>query len=319
MLAGPRVLLALAGILLPTTVAALEVPYLTGRITDNAELLDNASRQQLTALLEAHEHKTGNQIAVLTLPSLEGENLEEYANQVFRTWGLGQKVKNNGVLLLVATSDRKLRIEVGYGLEGVLTDLIADRIIRNRITPSFKQGNYAKGIGDGLRSIIGVLEGSTAAELETHLPPVTLRSKSGSLFSGPNLSLPERFLIGGFIFGIIGLFTFIGVITPGVGWFLYFFLIPFWAMFPIVVVGTTATLYIFLTYLIGFPILKTLIKRMPWYRKAREEIRTKGHARVGGFMIGGGGSSSSWSSGGSSGGFSGGGGSSGGGGASGGW
>jgi uncharacterized protein len=144
--------------------------------------------------------------------------------------------------------------------------------------------------------------------------------RQNSFFDGPDLAWPERILIGGFVFGIIGLFTFVGLITPGVGWFLYFFLIPFWAMFPIVVLGVTGALYLFGTYLVGFPLIKWFISRRDWYRKAVHDLKTKGTARIGGFVMGGRSGGSSWSSGGgSSGGFSGGGGSSGGGGASGSW
>ena len=323
MLALPRAAMVVLCGLVSSTVLALDVPYLTGRITDNADLLDVSTRQQYSALLEAHERKTGNQIAVLTVSSLEGESLEEFATKVFRVWKLGQKNKNNGVLVLIAPAERKLRIEVGYGLEGVLTDLVADQIIRTRITPAFKNGNYPQGIGDGLSTMVALLEGETIAELETRSPTPVDASKSDSFFTGPDLGIGERILFGGFIFGIIGLFTFIGIVTPGVGWFIYFFLIPFWAMFPIIVLGTTITLYVFFSYLIGFPILKLLVARTPWARKASEDLRTKGHAKIGGFVLGGtsgssGGSSSSRSSS-SSGGFSGGGGSSGGGGASGSW
>jgi uncharacterized protein len=314
-----RLRAALVGLGLGLSLAAqaLDVPYLSGRITDNAELLAPATRQQLSDLLAAHERRTGNQVAVLTLRSLEGENLEDFTNRVYNAWGLGQKGKNNGVLLLVAPAERKLRIEVGYGLEGTLTDLESARIIRNVITPAFKQNDFNRGIGDGLRAIVARLEGAAATETESQPPPAA--RQRDSFFDGPDLGLPERILIGAFIFGIIGLFTVVGVLTPGMGWFLYFFLIPFWAMFPIMVLGTTLTLYVFFTYLIGFPVVKLLISRMPWYQKAKTDLRTKGSARVGGFVLGGSGGSS-WSSGrSSSGGFSGGGGRSGGGGSSGSW
>jgi uncharacterized protein len=134
------------------------------------------------------------------------------------------------------------------------------------------------------------------------------------------MSLPERILMGGFIFGIIGLFTVLGVVVPQGGWFIYFFLIPFWSMFPIVVVGVRGALILLGTYLVAFPVAKFWIRKTKWYEQANRDLRTKGRASVGGFAFSSGGSSSSWSSG-SSGGssFSGGGGSSGGGGASGGW
>jgi uncharacterized protein len=317
-------------LLLAFATHALEVPYLTGRVTDDAELLDAEARRELGELLAAHERKTGNQVVVLTIASLEGENLDEFTHRVFNAWGLGQKGKDNGVLLLVAPAERRLRIEVGYGLEGQLTDVEAGRIIRNLIVPAFRDGDFARGIGDGARAIVAKLEGQAVAGLEPGAAPggaqgdVERDADRDSAFDGPDLSLPEKILFGAFIFGIIGLFTIIGVLTPGMGWFLYLFLIPFWAMFPLVVLGTTGTLYVFVTYLVAFPIAKLVIARLPWHRKASRELQTKGQASVGGFVIdsGGGrsGSGSSWSSGRSGGGgFSGGGGSSGGGGASGSW
>jgi uncharacterized protein len=129
---------------------------------------------------------------------------------------------------------------------------------------------------------------------------------------------PVRILLACFIFGIIGLFTFFGIVTPGAGWFLYFFLIPFWAMFPIVILGVRGALALLIVYLAGFPIAKLALSRTDWYAKARREIKAKGSTTIGGFTVGSG-SSGGWSSGSSGGGFSGGGGSSGGGGASGSW
>ena len=296
---------------------AADVPYLSGRVTDNAEILGAETKQKLNAQLKAHEAETTNQIAVLTVPSLEGESVESYAEQVFNTWKLGQKGKDNGVLVLVAPTERRMRIEVGYGLEGTLTDVAASRIVRNVMTPRFKEGNYDAGIEAGVQAVIGQITGAEAPPAD--MPPSAER-KSDTFFEGTDLSITERILIGAFIFGIIGLFTVIGILTPGMGWFLYFFLIPFWAMFPIVVVGTTGALTLLGTYLVGFPIAKLIVSRMPWYEKAKRDIKTKGTTSIGGFTLGGSSGSSSWGSGSSSGGgFSGGGGSSGGGGASGSW
>ncbi len=295
---------------------AVDVPFLTGRVTDNAQILSDETRKAVTANLKAHEEKTTNQIAVLTVPTLEGVSIEEYAVTVFNTWKLGQKGKDNGVLLIVAPKDRKLRIEVGYGLEGTMTDGIAGSIIRNAITPFFKNNDYDRGIDEGVRAIINVLEGG-------QVPAVTAKSgedvkKSSALdLEVADISITEKILFGAFIFGIIGLFTAVGILTPGMGWFLYFFLIPFWATFPIVVLGTSGTLYLLITYIVGFPIAKLLLTRTDWYKKAQKDLKTKGSANIGGFTVGSGGGGSSWSSGGSS--FSGGGGSSGGGGASGSW
>lgn len=290
-----------------------DIPYLTGRVTDNAEILSETTRQLLTALLKDHEDKTSNQIAILTVPSINGESIEEYAGEVFEAWKLGQKDKDNGILIVVVPNERRMRIEVGYGLEATLTDATASRIIRYAMTPKFKNGDYDGGITDGVMTIIDVLEGGEVQQVE-NVP----EESAGLDFGASDLSITERILLGAFVFGIIGLFTVIGVVTPGAGWFLYFFLIPFWATFPIMVLGTGGALVCLITYIIVFPVAKLLLKKTDWYKKAKKDLRTKGRASIGGFNLSSGGSGSSWSSGSSSS-FSGGGGSSGGGGASGSW
>ena len=126
-----------------------------------------------------------------------------------------------------------MRIEVGYGLEGTLTDVAASRIIRDRMTPRFKEGNYDRGVSDGVDAIIATLEGRARIGAGKR---ARRRARAGAKslvqIDGPELAWPMRILLGAFIFGIIGIFTVVGVMTPGVGWFLYVFLIPFWAMFP---------------------------------------------------------------------------------------
>jgi uncharacterized protein len=312
-----RVILLLLPIVLfvSSLLFGAEVPYLTGRVTDNAQLLSPEVKQSLSESLKAHEQRTGNQIAVLTIPTLDGESIEDFAVRVFESWKLGQKEKDNGVLIVVVPNDRRMRIEVGYGLEGTLTDATAGRIIQNVMTPKFKNGDFNGGITDGAKAVMKVLEGEALPETSVNADS---KKKSGFFqMEGPELSITERILLGAFIFGIIGLFTAIGILTPGFGWFLYFFLIPFWAVFPIVILGSNGALYCLITYLIGFPLTKLFIRQTDWYQKAQKDLRTKGQASIGGISISSGGSGSSWSSGGSS--FSGGGGSSGGGGASGSW
>ena len=305
--------LLLVTVLTGLLLANIDVPDLTGRITDNANILSWDTYQSLTEKLKTHEDRTTNQIAVLTVPSLGGVSIEEYAVRVFEKWKLGQAGKDNGVLILIAVNDRRMRIEVGYGLEGTLTDGMAGQIIRNIMTPKFKNGDFDGGITEGAMAVVDVLEGGS---LPAAAGEATGKSNT-FLFEGPDLPLKERILLGAFIFGIIGLFTVIGITTPGMGWFLYVFLIPFWAMFPIIVVGTRGAFVLLVTYVIVFPIAKLICSRTKWYKKAKKSIRKKGRASIGGFMVTSGGSHSSWSSGGSS--FSGGGGSSGGGGASGSW
>ena len=224
---------------------AADVPYLTGRVVDNANVLSAGAKQKIAQIAEAREKASGDQIAVLTMPSLEGESIEGYATRVFDAWKLGQKGKDNGVLVIVAPSDRKMRIEVGYGLEGTLTDAAAARIIREAMTPRFKSNDFDGGVTAGVQAIVDTLEGrGDWASGGTGSTETSTSSKKSALASIDEQlpPWPMRILLGAFIFGIIGLFTFIGVMTPGMGWFLYFFLIPFWAMFPIVVLGVKGAL-----------------------------------------------------------------------------
>ncbi|HVE48006.1 MAG TPA: TPM domain-containing protein [Casimicrobiaceae bacterium] len=311
---------AIASLLAVTSLEAADVPYLTGRIVDNAEILSEATRTKLAADMKAHEDRTTNQIAVLTVKSLEGDSVEDFATRVFESWTLGRKGRDNGVLVIVAPNDRRMRIEVGYGLEGTLTDAIAARIIRDRMTPRFKANDFNGGVSDGAAAIIATLEGR-GGDAGDSGPIAAFKAIDTSQFDAQLPPWPMRILLGCFIFGIIGLFTMIGVVTPGMGWFLYLFMIPFWAMFPLVVVGVKATLVILGIYLIGFPIAKLIASRRPGYAKAAKELKATGRTTFGGMVITSGGSSggSSSSSGGGGGGFSGGGGSSGGGGASGSW
>ena len=293
------------------------IPYLSGRVVDQAEILSAPARERIGNMLQAHERATGNQIAVLTINGIGAESIEDFAVRVFESWKLGGREENNGVLILVAPQEHRMRIEVGYGLEGTLTDVAADRIIRNLMTPRFREGNYDVGVEAGATAVIQILEGrQPAADAEWAAPS---KPVSGFHVEPAPMPLAERVLISLFVFGIIGLFTFIGIVTPGgMGWFLYVFLIPFWSMFPMAIFGSQAALFIIGTYAALYPIAKILIARMPWYLKAQEDLKTKGVARIGGMTIRPGGSRSSggFSSGG---GYSGGGGRSGGGGASGSW
>ena len=315
----PVVLFVLAW-LLAAPAWALDVPLLSGRVVDNAQLLSADARSTLAATLKAHEEATGNQIVVLTVPTLEEESVEAYAVRVFETWKLGKKGKDNGLLLLAVPKERKLRIEVGYGLEGVITDAVSSRIIRNVIAPPFKAGHFDQGMKDGVAALIGQLEGKSADALPADAPQPAKSSSSTN--RGPSdLSSGERLAIGLFIFGILGVFTLLGVFVPETGWFLYLFLIPFWALFPIAVVGFSGAMTILVIYLIAFPIAKMLIARSEWAK--RRQMQPRRGSRFGGASHSSGGwwsssdsGSSSWGSS-SSDSFSGGGGDSGGGGSSG--
>jgi uncharacterized protein len=134
-------------------------PSLTGRVVDNAGMLDRTLEHRLTSLLEGHENASTNQVVIATLPTLGGYDIETYGYQLGRHWGIGQEGKDNGVLFIVAKKERRVRIEVGYGLEGTLTDAISSNIINSVILPEFKRARFGNGIEQGATAIIQALGG----------------------------------------------------------------------------------------------------------------------------------------------------------------
>lgn len=140
-------------------IAAPKFPALTGRVVDDAHILAPATVQSLDRMLADYERGTTNQVVVVTLPSLQGNSIEDFGYQLGRAWQIGQKGKDNGVLLIVAPKDRKVRIEVGYGLEPVLTDAASSQIVNAIILPAFRSGNMEQGILDGTKAILSVLGG----------------------------------------------------------------------------------------------------------------------------------------------------------------
>ncbi len=155
------VCLALLAALFSSLALAVDPTYpaLTGRIVDGASLIAPEARQRIEAKLKAHEDKTSDQLVVATVPSLQDVTIEDYANGLFRFWKLGEAKTNNGVLLLVAPKERKVRIEVGYGLEGALTDALSKIIITTAVAPKFKAGDFAGGIEGGVDGILSILSG----------------------------------------------------------------------------------------------------------------------------------------------------------------
>jgi uncharacterized protein len=283
---------------LPAGVYSRDVPYLAGRVNDTAGLLSPQAVKELEAVLKAHEDSTSNQVVVLTIPGLEGDDLEEFSVKVAETWKIGQKEKDNGVLLLIAVHDRQVRIEVGSGLEGDLPDITCGTIIRSEIIPRFRDGDYEAGIRSGVHAILRSIEGSYSPEPDD-LPGFFTHALAFLLF-----------LV------VVGIFTVMGLLSRGFqSWFLFVFLIPFWLFFPIIFFGLEAGIVLCALYMIGFVTTKT------WFVKSKtgKSLQERWSSRVGFIPTGGSGWSSGrsgWSSGG---GFSGGGGGFSGGGASGGW
>ena len=143
----------------PTASLGLDVPKLSGRVNDYGNMITPQARATLDGELAALELTDSTQVVVLTVPSLEGDMIEEFSIRVGDAWKIGQKGKDNGVLLIVSKADRKIRIEVGRGLQGVLTDLLAGRIIDTVIKPRFKQNRFDEGFIEGTRAIIAAMRG----------------------------------------------------------------------------------------------------------------------------------------------------------------
>ena len=290
-------------IVMAGTLRATEVPFLTGRVNDEAGILSPETTGHLNALLRAHEDSTSNQVVVLTVPSLEGEGVESFSMRVADSWKIGQKGRDNGVLLLVSRDDRNVRIEVGQGLEGSLPDITCGMIIRHEIIPRFKQGDYDAGVTAGVLAILDAIGGSYVASDSEQLG-------TDDLFG--------RLMGGGIFLVVVGLFTVIGVVTKGCpSWFLYAFLLPFWGLFPTALLGFIPGVTVFALYAVGFPLLKFWFARSTGGKRLLDRLSSTpflAAAAAGGTSSG----SGSWSSS-SGGGFSGGGGGFSGGGASGSW
>ena len=232
---------------LPPSVRGQDVPYLEGRVNDYAGILSSQTISGLNAVLKSFEDSTSNQIAVLTINTLDGGSLEDFSVKVAQTWKLGQKGKDNGVLLLVVKDDRKIRIEVGYGLEGTLTDALCSVITQREILPKFKRGDYDGGVSAGIMSMIAAIGGTFTAEQES---------------DQARMGFPEILIFLGIFTIVVGMFTFIALFSKGfMSWFLYVFLIPFWLAFPYAAIGGTIGLLPFLIYFVGFPIVKTWLAK----------------------------------------------------------
>jgi uncharacterized protein len=281
------------------------VPVLTGRVNDDANILSASAVSSLEHLLKTHEDSTTNQVVVLTVPGLAGgESIEQFSIRVADAWKIGQKGKDNGVLLIIASEDRKVRIEVGRGLEGSLPDITCGSIIRHEIIPRFKNGDYDGGVTAGVSSILAAIAGDYTASADDH--------------SGPMAGDTAGLIIGLTLFTVVvGTFTVIGVLLPGgMSWFLYAFLIPFWAAFPMALLGTTTGLTMLAIYAVGFPLVKLLLPRTAFGKRMAKSSAWTGKGGVSGWSSSS--SSGGWSSSSSSS-FSGGGGGFSGGGASGSW
>jgi uncharacterized protein len=280
--------------------AAVAIPPLKARVTDLTNTLNASQRSALEQTLAEFEARKGSQIAVLMLPTTQPETVEQYAVRAQEAWKIGRKGVDDGVLLVVAKDDRKLRIEVGYGLEGVIPDAAAKRIIEDDITPRFKQGDFYGGLRAGTDRIMRTIEG------EPLPPPRAAAQASSRAFQHLDWLIPALimlFIVGGILRSIFGRFIGSGVLGGLAG-------LVAWIAAGSVLVAVLIGIFLFFTGLFGST---SMLPRGGWGGGRG------GGGWGGGGWSGGGGFGGGGFSGGGGGGFSGGGGSSGGGGASGSW
>ncbi len=289
---------------LPVAAYSLDVPRLQGYVNDYAGMISASAKSKIEEGLKAFEQSDSTQIVILTIPSLEGENIEEFSIKTAEAWKIGQQQKDNGVLLIVSKQERKIRVEVGRGLEGKLTDLMAGRIIDQVIKPRFKQGDFDAGFIMGASALIAATRGEFKAEQR----PIQRRQKGFPPF------LTYFLFVGIFVLILGSLSRIVGGIAGAAG-------LPGLVRLAVFPVGI---LPIILLALVGFGagfFLPSL------FSSGGQKDRSRGHHRggglfyspwIGGHSIGGGGFGGGGGSEGG-GGFSGGGGSFGGGGASGDW
>ena len=183
--------------------ADLEFPPLSGRVVDGARLLQPVTRDAITAKLAALEADTGDQFVVVTVASLQDREIEDYGYQLGRAWGIGQSETDSGVLLIVAPVERKVRIEVGYGLEPVLTDALSSHIIQTQILPPFREGGYQRGIVAGVDAVIAQLR----------LDPVEAQARAAAI----EPAKPELPIGPAIIVALVFLFVFLGLIRAASG------------------------------------------------------------------------------------------------------
>ena len=280
---------------LPFAAYGLDIPRLQGYVNDYAGMISPSAKSKIEEELRAFERSDSTQIVILTIPSLEGENIEEFGIRVAEAWKIGQQGKDNGVLFIVSKQERKIRIEVGRGLEGKLTDLMAGRIIDQVIKPRFKQADFDGGFITGVSALID----GTRGEYKAEQGPVQRRQKGFPPF------LTFLLFLGIFILILGSLSRILGGIAGALG-------LPglvYLAVFPV------GILAIILLALLGFGVGLFLPRLFSSGGSRRDGSREHG----GGFFFGPGMGGHSIGGGGFDGGFSGGGGSFGGGGASGDW
>jgi uncharacterized protein len=200
--------------------ADLRFPELTGRVVDDAHVLSDQQKSELAAELKALEDKNGRQVVVATVSSLQGQTIEDYGYQLGRTWAIGHKGQNDGVVFLIAPNEKKVRIEVGYGLEPVLTDALSSVILQQKVLPRFREGDLAQGVVDGTGAIVEQL-GLDDAEARQRVQEASVKRMEAARSAERRHSNP----LGGLISIIIIIFVLQAVLRGRGGWFLPFLIL----------------------------------------------------------------------------------------------
>jgi uncharacterized protein len=239
--AARSLLVALALVAATAASADVAVPPLTARVTDLTNTLGPSERAALEQKLEAFEKRKGSQIAVLVVPTTEPEEIEQYSIRVVDAWKLGRKGVDDGALLLVAKEDRKLRIEVGRGLEGVVPDIAAKRIVADTITPRFRSGDFYGGIDAGVTQLIGLVDGEPLPEPKQDWSREPRGGDIGNIFP---ILLFGAIMVGGFLRRVVGRFPG-ACVTGGLIGFVTWFLVG------IMAVGVMAGIVAFFVTLVG--------------------------------------------------------------------
>jgi uncharacterized protein len=263
--------------------AEVGVPPLTVRVTDLTTTLTRAQVQALEETLKDFETRKGSQLAVLIVPTTQPETIEQYGIRVAEQWKLGRKGIDDGAILIVAKNDRTLRIEVGYGLEGVLNDATAKRIVSDTIVPRFRQGDFAGGIREGVDRMISVIEGEPLPE-----PAADSTQEGSDLRHYALVALLFAFFMGGFLRSILGRLPG-GLVTGGVLAYLA------WLVSGAVSVALVAALIGFAVTLFGGGLIRPMIGGIAGGRSRGTGFGTGlGGFRGGGGGFGGGGASGRW-------------------------
>ncbi|MEI8361123.1 MAG: TPM domain-containing protein [bacterium] len=279
--------IALGLFLVPSVIFAFNSPGRpVGFVNDFAVVLDDASRNNLELKLKNFEQITGNEISIVTIKSLNGDTVENYASELFKAWGIGKKNKDNGVLLLVSIEDRKMRIEVGYGLEGNLTDAQSSWIINQDIKPAFQRQDYYSGLNAAVDKIMSAVNGD-------YIPSESSSSKSGN----NNFDL----IINVVIFGIIILAAILGkskswwaggVIGGIVGVIIFFLKGLFYGIIALIVLIPFGLLFDFIVS--RAETQRQTTGTYPWWFGGGASGGGSGFGGFGGGSSGGGGASGSW-------------------------